>query len=148
MKDKYDSRIRFMLLDVVDLYNSDWQSRKKNDGPKSIQEIHDQAAREQELAKARNSMNHRGHGGGFDRGPPPQRPQVCDTQPSPPATALPVRIFGGCACMRCMLFPSSRMSLPAAPCLPLTSMHACDCGVVTSQSCLLHWLIQCVLHLA
>ncbi|KAB2569931.1 MIF4G-like type 3 [Lasiodiplodia theobromae] len=51
------SRMHFMLLDLVDLKRSGWKSKDDAKGPKTIQEIHEEALAAQqqaELEKARN----------------------------------------------------------------------------------------------
>ncbi|CAH2350461.1 eukaryotic initiation factor 4F subunit p150 [[Candida] railenensis] len=40
---KLASRIKFMLMDLIDLRNANWVSAKSESGPKTIQEIHDEA---------------------------------------------------------------------------------------------------------
>lgn len=40
---KLASRIKFMLMDLIDLRNSNWVSAKSESGPKTIREIHDDA---------------------------------------------------------------------------------------------------------
>ncbi|KAF1813066.1 ARM repeat-containing protein, partial [Eremomyces bilateralis CBS 781.70] len=41
--DGLPSRMRFMLMDVVDLRRTNWRSKETNKGPKTIQEIHTEA---------------------------------------------------------------------------------------------------------
>ncbi|KAJ1660482.1 hypothetical protein IWQ61_000603 [Dispira simplex] len=72
------SRFRCLLLDVIDLRKRNWEERQKKSGPKTIAEIHEDAAREKEaqmqLRKSASStgrgmpnlqqqLGHRGHGG-------------------------------------------------------------------------------------
>ncbi|KAJ1965235.1 hypothetical protein IWQ62_002719 [Dispira parvispora] len=72
------SRFRCLLLDVIDLRKRNWEERQKKSGPKTIAEIHQDAAREKEaqmqLRKSASStgrgmpnlqqqLGHRGHGG-------------------------------------------------------------------------------------
>ncbi|KAK4927179.1 hypothetical protein LTR66_016308, partial [Elasticomyces elasticus] len=46
------SRLRFMLLDVIDLRKANWASKDADKGPKTIQQIHEEA----EATKAREEM--------------------------------------------------------------------------------------------
>ncbi|GFF72715.1 eukaryotic translation initiation factor 4 gamma [Aspergillus udagawae] len=45
------SRLRFMLMDIVDLRNARWQSKDSDKGPKTIQQIREEAARAQQEAE-------------------------------------------------------------------------------------------------
>ncbi|KAJ9302077.1 hypothetical protein DTO271G3_943 [Paecilomyces variotii] len=57
------SRLRFMLLDIVDLRNARWQSKDADKGPKTIQEIREEAMRqqqEQEMERIRQQSNRGG----------------------------------------------------------------------------------------
>ncbi|KAL1862109.1 hypothetical protein Plec18170_000933 [Paecilomyces lecythidis] len=57
------SRLRFMLLDIVDLRNARWQSKDGDKGPKTIQEIREEAMRqqqEQEMERIRQQSNRGG----------------------------------------------------------------------------------------
>lgn len=80
------SRLRFMLLDIIDLRRSGWQSKDADKGPKTIQQIHEEAeaARHQdELNKLASQANARGGGrmplgrgdarsfSGYGQAPPP-----------------------------------------------------------------------------
>ncbi|KAJ9612925.1 hypothetical protein H2200_002866 [Cladophialophora chaetospira] len=61
-----NSRLRFMLMDVVDLRSKGWSSKADNKGPKTITEIREEAerqAREDELRRLATQSN-RGGGGG------------------------------------------------------------------------------------
>lgn len=53
------SRLRFMLMDVADLRKSGWVDKKKDKGPKTIAEIHEEAKQAKEKAAAAAS-NHKG----------------------------------------------------------------------------------------
>ena len=71
--DSLSSRIKFMVMDVIDLRASGWQNRKADKGPKTIAEIHDDAARAAALKESQRNTSHRGGGGGggpgrFDQG--------------------------------------------------------------------------------
>jgi len=60
------SRLKFMLMDVVDLRSKGWISKEDDKGPKTIQAIHEEAerrAREEELKRIA-SQGGRGAGGG------------------------------------------------------------------------------------
>ncbi|CAG8547844.1 9358_t:CDS:10 [Ambispora gerdemannii] len=45
------SRIKFMILDVIDLRNNNWVPRRDNNAPKTIAEIHEDAAKQKEEAE-------------------------------------------------------------------------------------------------
>ncbi|ODQ66664.1 ARM repeat-containing protein, partial [Nadsonia fulvescens var. elongata DSM 6958] len=50
-------RLRFMLMDVIDLRKHHWQSKNKEKGPKTIAEVHEDAAKaEQQKETARQQM--------------------------------------------------------------------------------------------
>jgi len=74
-----DSRLRFLLKDLIDLRNNQWVERRKKEGPKTIDEIHREAR--DELARQRAADMRQGpgsdrRGGGQDRrgsGPPAER---------------------------------------------------------------------------
>ncbi|KAI5303901.1 Eukaryotic translation initiation factor 4 gamma, partial [Ascosphaera pollenicola] len=87
--DGLPSRLRFMLMDIVDLRKSGWASKDAEKGPKTIQEIRAEAARAaqaQEMERARQ-QSHRGGRpaagrgdargyGGFNQPPPDNSRQV------------------------------------------------------------------------
>ncbi|KAK9237864.1 hypothetical protein V1525DRAFT_425904 [Lipomyces kononenkoae] len=57
-KEKLSSRIKFMIMDIFDLRKAQWKTKNADKGPKTIQQIHEEALKEQavkELAKARTS---------------------------------------------------------------------------------------------
>lgn len=59
------SRLRFMLLDTIDLRKSGWKSKDILKGPKTIAEIHQEALAAQQAAEMeRTRSNQRGGGGG------------------------------------------------------------------------------------
>jgi len=58
------SRLRFMLMDVVDLRNSGWRSKDADKGPKTITEIREQAARAQHEADMERLRQQATRGGG------------------------------------------------------------------------------------
>jgi translation initiation factor 4G len=45
-------RLKFMLMDIVDLRRTGWQTKESDKGPKTIQEIHDEALRAQQEKEA------------------------------------------------------------------------------------------------
>lgn len=58
------SRLRFMLLDTIDLRKSGWKSKDTLKGPKTIAEIHQEAMAAQQAAEMeRTRSNQRGGGG-------------------------------------------------------------------------------------
>ena len=60
------SRLRFMLLDIIDLRRAGWSDKSTDKGPKTIQEIHEEAEAakaKEELARLASQAN-RGGGGG------------------------------------------------------------------------------------
>ncbi|CCX31323.1 Similar to Eukaryotic translation initiation factor 4 gamma; acc. no. Q10475 [Pyronema omphalodes CBS 100304] len=76
-----NSRMRFMLMDVIDLRKTGWDSKETDKGPKTIQEIHEEAIRAQaeKAAASQASRSNRPQGGrensyrghGQYGGPPP-----------------------------------------------------------------------------
>ncbi|OQV05622.1 hypothetical protein CLAIMM_10331 isoform 4 [Cladophialophora immunda] len=65
------SRLRFMLMDVVDLRSKGWASKEDNKGPKTITEIREEAerqAREDELRRLASQTGGRGGGGRMPMG--------------------------------------------------------------------------------
>ncbi|CAG8488138.1 4877_t:CDS:2 [Acaulospora colombiana] len=48
---KLSSRIRFMILDVIELRSNNWVPRRDNNAPKTIAEIHEDAAKQKEEAE-------------------------------------------------------------------------------------------------
>jgi len=72
------SRMRFMLMDVVDLRNDNWVPRHDQSAPKTIAEIHAEAAKQQQQKESEKftrhdfgSLSRGGPGGsGSRRGPP------------------------------------------------------------------------------
>lgn len=61
------SRLKFKLLDVIDLRKHGWQSKNDDKGPKTLAEIHADAQRKQqeaELDRLRQQASNRGGGGG------------------------------------------------------------------------------------
>lgn len=63
------SRMRFMLLDVIDLRNNNWVSRHDTSAPKTIAEIHAEAAKKQQQKEA-EKFSHGLPRGGSRRGQP------------------------------------------------------------------------------
>ena len=54
---KISSRIKFAIVDVIDLRKAGWKSRKNDDNPKTIDQIHKEAAQEEKDAMARVKQN-------------------------------------------------------------------------------------------
>ncbi|CDR98941.1 hypothetical protein [Sporisorium scitamineum] len=61
-----NSRMRFMLIDVIELRESKWVPRHDNSAPKTIAQIHAEAAKQQQQKDAENAM--RARGGPISRG--------------------------------------------------------------------------------
>ncbi|KAH8926061.1 ARM repeat-containing protein [Atractiella rhizophila] len=64
---KLSSRIRFMVQDVIDERDNGWKKRVEAAGPKSIAQIHQDAAKEKEEAAARKSLPRGGSRRGQNR---------------------------------------------------------------------------------
>jgi translation initiation factor 4G len=62
--DGLNSRLKFMLLDTIDLRKSGWQSKDILKGPKTIAEIHQEAVAAQQAAEMERNRSQRGGGGG------------------------------------------------------------------------------------
>ncbi|KAI1001404.1 Eukaryotic translation initiation factor 4 gamma [Podosphaera aphanis] len=60
------SRLRFMLMDIVDLRKKDWASKESNKGPKTLEEVRAEAeaAAAQKAAESARSSQRGGTGGG------------------------------------------------------------------------------------
>lgn len=58
------SRLRFMLLDIIDLRKAKWRSAQDTKGPKTIQEIHAEAEAAQRQAEAARLAQQANRGGG------------------------------------------------------------------------------------
>ncbi|POS85896.1 hypothetical protein EPUL_003591 [Erysiphe pulchra] len=61
------SRLRFMLMDIVDLRKANWASKELNKGPKTLDEVRieaEAAAAQKAIESARNSQRGGGGGGG------------------------------------------------------------------------------------
>jgi len=58
------SRLRFMILDVIDLRKKGWNSKEDNKGPKTIQEIREEAQRAQQAAEMQRIASQANRGGG------------------------------------------------------------------------------------
>ncbi|KAJ0254867.1 Eukaryotic translation initiation factor 4G [Hirschfeldia incana] len=82
-KEELSSRVRFMLINAIDLRKNKWQERMKVEGPKKIEEVHRDAAQERQTQAKRlsrgpsmNVSGRRGHmeysprGGGGMLSPP------------------------------------------------------------------------------
>eukprot|EP00210_Caulerpa_lentillifera_P005026 g4800.t1 len=51
---KLETRHRFMLIDLIELRDRRWVERREKEGPKTIEEIHQEALAEQQAQNARN----------------------------------------------------------------------------------------------
>lgn len=71
---KLPSRIRFMVQDVIDLRANNWVNRRAATGPKTIAEIHEEAARQAE--EKEKEMMRRSASSGGARGLPNRREQL------------------------------------------------------------------------
>ncbi|KAI9599450.1 armadillo-type protein [Syncephalis fuscata] len=68
---KLSSRIRFMLLDLIELRNDKWVPRRAAAGPKTIAQIHEEALKQKQEAEAmRRAKSGGGRTGGGSGGPP------------------------------------------------------------------------------
>jgi hypothetical protein len=87
--DALDSRLRFLLMDVVDMRARRWETRRKAEGPKRIDEVHREARREAAAAAARAGSGRLGGGG-----PPPPPPSYERGGPSLRREDLPTKPIG------------------------------------------------------
>ncbi|KAL4737010.1 hypothetical protein BDV11DRAFT_172367 [Aspergillus similis] len=58
------SRLKFMLMDIIDLRNARWVSKDADKGPKTIQQIREEAARAQQEAEMERQRQQASRGGG------------------------------------------------------------------------------------
>ncbi|OJJ46561.1 hypothetical protein ASPZODRAFT_132630 [Penicilliopsis zonata CBS 506.65] len=65
------SRLRFMLMDIIDLRNARWKSKDADKGPKTINEIREEAARAAQEAEMERIRQQASRGGGGGGGRPP-----------------------------------------------------------------------------
>jgi len=56
-----NSRMRFMLMDVIDLRKKGWESKETNKGPKTIQEVREEAFKAQQEKEAASRANRGGN---------------------------------------------------------------------------------------
>ncbi|CAF2264947.1 unnamed protein product [Brassica napus] len=72
-KEELSSRVRFMLINAIDLRKNKWQERMKVEGPKKIEEVHRDAAQERQTQAKRlsrgPSMNVSGRRGHMEYSP-------------------------------------------------------------------------------
>ncbi|KAF7717339.1 Eukaryotic translation initiation factor 4G1, eIF4E-binding domain-containing protein [Penicillium ucsense] len=61
------SRLKFMLMDIVDLRSQRWKSKDADKGPKTIQQIREEAARAQAEAEQERQRQQANRGGGGGR---------------------------------------------------------------------------------
>ncbi|KAJ6103842.1 hypothetical protein N7486_004064 [Penicillium sp. IBT 16267x] len=61
------SRLRFMLMDIIDLRSKRWNSKDADKGPKTIQQIREEAARAQQAAEQEKMRQQANRGGGGGR---------------------------------------------------------------------------------
>ncbi|KAJ6002616.1 hypothetical protein N7451_005163 [Penicillium sp. IBT 35674x] len=61
------SRLRFMLMDIIDLRAKRWNSKDADKGPKTIQQIREEAARAQQAAEQEKMRQQANRGGGGGR---------------------------------------------------------------------------------
>ncbi|KNG86660.1 eukaryotic translation initiation factor subunit eIF-4F [Aspergillus nomiae NRRL 13137] len=57
------SRLKFMLMDIIDLRNAKWKSKDADKGPKTIQQIREEAARAQQEAEMERLRQQANRGG-------------------------------------------------------------------------------------
>lgn len=62
-----DSRLRFMLMDLLDMQRNGWQDRMNKEGPRKISDLHAEVARKKLEQDRRDAMD-RMSSGRFDRG--------------------------------------------------------------------------------
>ncbi|KAJ3016220.1 hypothetical protein HKX48_004162 [Thoreauomyces humboldtii] len=65
---KLSARIRFMLLDLIDMRKDGWKSRVESTGPKTIAEIRAEAERKAAIEEAGIAERNKASGGGGGRG--------------------------------------------------------------------------------
>ncbi|PWW75448.1 hypothetical protein C7212DRAFT_197570 [Tuber magnatum] len=63
-----NSRMRFMLMDVIDLRNKEWETKETDKGPKTIQEVREDALKAQQEKEAATRANQRPRPSGGGRG--------------------------------------------------------------------------------
>jgi len=59
-----NSRMRFMLMDVIDLRSKEWETKETDKGPKTIQEVREDALKAQQEKEAATRANQRSRPGG------------------------------------------------------------------------------------
>ncbi|CAK7227870.1 hypothetical protein SBRCBS47491_006715 [Sporothrix bragantina] len=112
------SRLKFMLMDVVDLRNRNWVSTEANKGPKTLEEVRQEAeaAAAQKALEAQRSVSQRGAGGRPGAGGRGDSRQFSYNQPIPNQVGMDdLRRLKGSA---------SRVASSGVPTLGPTSMFA------------------------
>ncbi|CAK7266765.1 hypothetical protein SEPCBS119000_002197 [Sporothrix epigloea] len=112
------SRLKFMLMDVVDLRNRSWVSMEANKGPKTLEEVRQEAeaAAAQKALEAQRSTSQRGVGGRPGPGGRGDTRQFSYNQPIPNQVGMDdLRRLKGSA---------SRVASSGVPTLGPTSMFA------------------------
>ncbi|KAF2748218.1 hypothetical protein M011DRAFT_476828 [Sporormia fimetaria CBS 119925] len=91
--DGLPSRLKFMLLDIIDLRKSGWRSKDADKGPKTIAEIREEAAAAQQAAELERARTNQRGG------------------PRPPMGRGDVRSFSGGGMLPPQDFPSGRVQM-------------------------------------
>ena len=96
-----DSRLKFLLQDVVEIRGNGWVERRKKEGPKTISEIHREAEAEKERAAARDRAGAAADRRGGRGAPEPRgRPRYEERMDGPVRPLARGGDFGGGASLR------------------------------------------------